>query len=85
MLVGKVITNRRSVAHTHKNMLSIDLLLKMGAKTMSPEEIATLKKQKQALQSDMKGIDEDVKNDVEMMARRKRFQNDEKVSLPCRM
>lgn len=71
--------NKQSVARAQKNLLSIDLLLKMGAKTMSPAEVEALKQQKQALQADLLNIEEDEKDDTEVLARRKRFQDDEKV------
>lgn len=70
---------KQSVAHTHKDVLSLDLLLKMGAKTMSPEELSKIRRQKETLQTNMQGIEEDDKNDAEVLARRKRFQADDKV------
>jgi hypothetical protein len=81
-VIKKVITkNRESVAHTSKNLLSVDLLLQMGAQTLPPDELEALRAQKEGLQAALLGIEEDDKDDREVLARRARFQADQKVRL----
>ena len=82
-VVSEVMAKRKqSVSLVQKNMLSIDLLLQLGDKTMlSAEEIEALKRQKAEHHADMLSIEEDDKEDEEALERRRRFQADEKVSI----
>lgn len=82
--VEHVVTKeKQSVSQAQKNLLSIDVLLKMGASSMTAEEVNALKQQKKQQHQDLLSIEHDDKNNEEVLARRKRFEGDDKVDMIC--